>query len=844
MGDSVNGDKQENYKENTSHNEKLLPSDVTKYNEAEKFSLRLINEFLQSYELEKTLAAFMEECTNLGFEVPTVLKKDRIKQESVVKILEYFADKDLKKFFNAWENLVPSSIQEKIEYKKLTFYLHVHFAVLPLRKSDKNKVSNEIETKSEKDAEPLEGDQSEKEDKNDVEEPVDKRKDVQENEDGIHGMEDLRNFLETKGTEFSGEPEFLPFYALPFVSEPAKHPSFQELFTVSGTYRLADNLRDFLIEHSWGSTVAPQLLQLGLVHRCSTAQKSHAQLLETHKHFKLLKRRYQKLHKDHHNLIGIAAELTGALESSVKGQAVDLKATLNNCTKIFPDLFAHAVGSESHAEAPPEEIIRRSIQQTREDHTGSGFDLDFRKIKQHLASGSVKTKLLLFQALRWRITRSSSEDRDNVVGSYFRHDLLSLHHSNLQCSQLPLLEHFCPAHAATPHPLQQVAARLVNTLASLRCGRDYLCSSGCDVLRVLVPCLRGDRGIKIDSITADMILATLQKLSLRRNQRIGMIEVGLVEWLIQRLSADAITMKAYTLEYSTALLMNLCLHRRAKERCVPLAKTVLKLLTALLGTEITQAVPYVNGTLYSLLAHPQLNHEAKRMGLCSVLEYYLKHSEGEMSKQLEYILKLHRGDCQPDHSATSDEENADDDAEEVDLLEEELDNDDPVRSLHGELCGDQLLYQQYRLVFPYHGIVHPTSSSTSQSVGDLLMRPTTPRLLSFGSLEGKCPSAVDCSAVRPATSPDLNTQSKDEDDQTDTCSRNCDVLFLESVDKEEEDEEDGLVCEEVKQEPESETVPDVQTSQPSATSEDGEDEYSKAFTSRPKIPRTPTFKNK
>jgi hypothetical protein len=32
-----------------------------------------------------------------------------------------------------------------------------------------------------------------------------------------------------------------------------------------------------------------------------------------------------------------------------------------------------------------------------------------------------------------------------------------------------------------------------------------------------------------------------------------------------------------------------------------------------------------------------------------------------MSKQLEYILKLHRGECQPDHSSASDEENADDD---------------------------------------------------------------------------------------------------------------------------------------------------------------------------------------
>lgn len=41
---------------------------------------------------------------------------------------------------------------------------------------------------------------------------------------------------------------------------------------------------------------------------------------------------------------------------------------------------------------------------------------------------------------------------------------------------------------------------------------------------------------------------------------------------------------------------------------------------------LLQAIPYVNGTLYSLLAHPQLNHEAKHMGLCGVLEYYLKVS--------------------------------------------------------------------------------------------------------------------------------------------------------------------------------------------------------------------------
>jgi hypothetical protein len=39
-----------------------------------------------------------------------------------------------------------------------------------------------------------------------------------------------------------------------------------------------------------------------------------------------------------------------------------------------------------------------------------------------------------------------------------------------------------------------------------------------------------------------------------------------------------------------------------------------------------QAIPFVNGTLCSLLAHPEINLEAKRMGLCDKLILHLKVS--------------------------------------------------------------------------------------------------------------------------------------------------------------------------------------------------------------------------
>ncbi|XP_021928182.1 lisH domain-containing protein ARMC9-like isoform X3 [Zootermopsis nevadensis] len=787
----------------TSRSENILHSEIAQYEEAEKCCMQLISEFLHSYELDSTLTNFVTECSAFGYVVPFTTRKERIKKESLLKILEHFSQKDQNNFFDAWEMLVPSSIKEKLEYKKLTFYLHIYFAVLPLRKQIGASLDSNLSIHSDSKCSDSNAEQNEAEDMSaeksitaaDNSEQPEATGQIEET-DHSHGMEALRNFLETKGTEFSAETEFLPYYALPFVSDPASHPSFQELFTFyfqeSWMSQLESSLREFVVDQSWGKVVAPQILKLVLESRCDSTRGSHSRFLEAH-NFKKLKQRYQKLQKDHHNLIGIAAELTGALENSVKGQVVDLKATLNNCSNIFPDLFNLSLGTEVQPEAPAEDIVSRSVVQSHEFRVGLTFDLDFNKIKQHLSRGSVKTKLLLFQALRWRVTRSSPEDRGGAVGLYFRHDVLSLHHSNPQPSsllggrcesptQLPLPAYFNPTHALTPHPLQQAAARFINTLASLRCGRDYLCSAGSKVLRVLVSCLQGDKSVKVDSVTTDMILAALQKLSLRHSQRVGMIEVGLVEWLILHLSANANSMKDYTLEYSSALLMNLCLHRRAKERCVPFAETVLKLLMELLGSKVVQAIPYVNGTLYSLLAHPQLNHEAKRLRLCGVLEFYLKNCDGEMRKQLEYILKLHRGDCQPDHTSASDEENADDDTEEVDLLEEELDSDDPVRGLHCDLSGDQLLYRQYRLVFPYHGIVHPSSSSVTQPVRDKLLRPATPRRGSLGPLRAKCPT------TRPATSTECGHPESRREELSETCPKTSNLASLELED------DDAVVC--------------------------------------------------
>ena len=53
----------------------------------------------------------------------------------------------------------------------------------------------------------------------------------------------------------------------------------------------------------------------------------------------------------------------------------------------------------------------------------------------------------------------------------------------------------------------------------------------------------------------------------------------------------------YGLEYSTALFMNLCLHRSGKEKCLPMAKLVLQIFTHLLNTDVKQVIYRNNFTI-------------------------------------------------------------------------------------------------------------------------------------------------------------------------------------------------------------------------------------------------------
>ncbi|EZA57815.1 LisH domain-containing protein ARMC9 [Ooceraea biroi] len=422
--------------------------------------------------------------------------------------------------------------------------------------------------------------------------------------------------------------------------------------------------------------------------------KTH--LCSVHMNYEKLKGRFHKLHADYHKLIDVAGELTVALENSVKGQAVDIQRTLEICMKIFPDLFNQNIRETSYPSLLQfAHTDVKAIALPKLDIKAVPIPpklLDYRKIKLHLLNGDVKTKLLLLQALRWKITLAQSTEQDEVLHEFISRDLLGLHGQIASDNGKPVLPSLLTAgEAYARHLLQQFTARLLNALASFRCGRDYL-SVGSTVVNVTFACLDNNYVDGVDPFGCDMMLAMLQKLSLRRQQRIYMIESGLLEWLINHLHDKYRVMNLYRLEYATALLMNLSLHRLAQARASKIAPLLVSTLLILLSLDHASSLPYINGALNNFLNNPVISEEAKRTKHMNVSDFAGNKKTAEIRKHLDHVLKIQKREI---INTPQNDETGDDDNEELDVLENEVDENDPLQNYVGELNGETLLAMCY-----------------------------------------------------------------------------------------------------------------------------------------------------
>ncbi|XP_037530501.1 lisH domain-containing protein ARMC9 [Nematolebias whitei] len=647
---------------------------------AEAGLLGMIKEYLKFEEFEKTIQIFDKECKMKGKLVSkpkgTALRDSKV---HVIQndLLSSFDDGDHKVFFEVWTENIPSEVKDTdAEVQNLEFYLHIHFTIYPLRRHPSRQDRAEFEER----------------------------------------ISLFKQYLETRGAALSQTAEFLPYYALPFVPNPTVHPSFKDLFQDSWTPQLKCKLEKFL-SVTLKSSKTPSLLTLykeGGRNMKEEMQQFQLQLAESERRISSYVRTFNKMQANYHNLIGITAELVDALEATVSGKMIAPEYLQSVYVRLFSSQMRQSAVQSTDFTRPgtASSMLRASIVPQTLKEVPMLPSLDYEKLKKDLAEGSDRLKCLLLQALRWRLTRSlPGEQRDTVLQAYISNDLLECY-STKKKTVLHLMR-------STNEVVRQYLARLINAFASLAEGRAYLSQIPL-LLKLLTEALRNEEK---DSLIRENVLVALQKLSLRRSQQTAMITDDLIGWLVDELQ-DSDCLSDYTLEYSAALLMNLCLRTKGKRKCAETAKHVLKVLTDLLGHENHEIRPYVNGALYSILCVPAVRQEAKEMSIEEILRCYNKEENPDLNRQIEFIIKqLNSGE---EEGPESDDEEEEDDNDE-DLMEMDLDKEEVLLPQQRELSGETLLTTEYLGIMTNMPKVKRKSTPLSQpNIDEPLQRPVTP----------------------------------------------------------------------------------------------------------------------
>lgn len=103
-------------------------------------------------------------------------------------MLQLFARGKRKEFLRLWLEYLPASVRDSDPVAlKLEFYVMIHFATFSLRQG----------------------------------------KDTPDD-----SMEALKKYLESRGAALGQTPEFLSYFALPYIPNIRAHPSYKELFSV------------------------------------------------------------------------------------------------------------------------------------------------------------------------------------------------------------------------------------------------------------------------------------------------------------------------------------------------------------------------------------------------------------------------------------------------------------------------------------------------------------------------------------------------------------------------------------------------------------------------------------
>ena len=295
--------------------------------------------------------------------------------------------------------------------------------------------------------------------------------------------------------------------------------------------------------------------------------------------------------------------------------------------------------------------------------------LDFGKIKGFFLSDSEEVEELSYAVLaglKKRMMRGDAAARLQTILSVVQADLFELaaEKSTDEAVYYRLLAHKNPK-------IKNEALKLLNLMSTNIPGRSYLSKSE-DFVEFLIGLLKREQG---DTKVRRRSLGVLQNLSLRTKPINIMIKNDLVKLSLEILDKEKDSLQPYSLDYFSALLMNLSLRSDGKQKFeeldgVPLFDT----LTDLLHIQSGRVRTFIHGVLYSILTVPAIKQKAEELRFFQTLEDLKAKVKERFQKQIDCIIRVAQAGPGAEHRLeVFEEENEDSQGGQDD---EQLDDED------------------------------------------------------------------------------------------------------------------------------------------------------------------------
>ncbi|CAD8153513.1 unnamed protein product [Paramecium pentaurelia] len=638
-----------------------------------------LNYIVQDYLLRSNCLKTLEQ-----FKVESQFAIEKLNQTQYI-LLSHFDRGEKDKFLESWSRYIPIQQRQDNEYWKLEFYVQIYFLIYPIH-------------------------------------PVFKKKGVIDN----NSINQFKQYIDTNGNDLSKSNEVLPFYALPYVKNPEMHPNFQHIFTHEWISNLRLKLKEFL-QSVYGQEQNGSILKRLLLSKegSSNIQQQDFQKKMT-ENIRLLQQENNELRKKINQLtqelqdinytgqqnlfeaqkkwfqftrdmLKMEKDMIKYIESNKKNpeQLQLFKKNIGQC-----DLFLgqsldekfnklQGVTHQDKVTQPDHDLFDLTNQQqmiTLQQSIEEYVPLNYEKlIKLFTKNSNPVLVATVLQALRWRITRAKSAlERRSVIIAYQTHDLIGAHQRNIGLAQYLMMK--------SAYIIQCQVLKLMNALASDYVGRTYL-TSNTNLIKFLIESIKKDQ---TDSIKRKNSIGTLQKLSLRKQSQIWMLDNDIIQVALNILKREKFQLSEYTYEYITALIMNLSLSPRGRDSLSINKELAFEVLFELIEYPNDQIRTFINGTFYSMFSRRDLRKYAYQLNIPQELHKILSISDYKFKKQIQYMIEQLKTNDDDYQQQQLEQDNDVDDLQDGEECPVDDDDEDDLEN-NDIIIGEELLRNEFAL---------------------------------------------------------------------------------------------------------------------------------------------------